>query len=148
MRSTARVTGRRVSRESLGAWILKCNPAVTDLPGLIEHGVDTWCVQHNYRVELFAPGQRVFLWVSGPVRATHTPGIWASGQLTDLAQWRDTKLVVPLKLSFLSAPIPRSLIAAHPDLADLEVLSQPQMSNPSFITRTQLATLDELNAAL
>lgn len=138
---------QRVSRETLGSWILKCNPAVTNLSELIEHGVRSWCVQKTYRTTLFEPGQPVLLWVSGSARATPTPGIWATGHLTGPAEWRSSasgeppKYVVPLTLEFLPEPIPRALLVAHPDLADLEVIRQPQMSNPSFATRTQYAAL-------
>ncbi|WP_433010809.1 hypothetical protein [Kribbella sp. CA-294648] len=138
---------QRVSRETLGAWILKCNPAVTNLPELIEHGVGSWCVQKTYRTTLFEPGQPCLLWVSGSARAKPTPGLWATGHLTGPADWRPgepTKYVVPLTLDFLPEPLPRTLLTAHPALADLEVIRQPQMSNPSFATQPQYAALQEL----
>src|SRR5215207_751239 len=139
--------GRRVSLANLGAWLLKCNPRVTDLHALIDHGVETWCVQDNYRSALCAPDQSVILWVSGSTGATPTPGIWATGHLTGPATWRapaddlPPKYVVPLALHFLRTPLSRQAIAAHPDLSDLEVIRQPHMSNPSFITQKQLHAL-------
>ncbi|WBQ06179.1 hypothetical protein [Kribbella sp. CA-293567] len=144
------MAGTRVSRENLGAWILKCNPRVTDLTALMEQGVATWCVQPNYRSALFAPGQPALLWVSGPAKAVPTPGIWATGQLTGPADWRPPspadppKYVVPLELTFLHAPLPRTVLVDHPALTALEVLNQPQMSNPSFATRAQYGALQDL----
>ncbi len=132
--------GRRISRENLGAWILKCNPAVTDLPGLIDQGVTSWCAQKSYRTDLFEAGQPVLLWVSGSAG-----GVWAAGHVTGPAELR-SKYVVPVVLEFLAEPIAREVVKAHPALADLEVLRQPQMSNPSFATRTQYAVLCELQA--
>jgi hypothetical protein len=139
--------GLRVSRENLGAWILKCNPKVTDLPGLIKHGVSTWCVQPTYRTALFTPGQPALLWVSGPAHATPTPGIWATGHLVAPAEPSPTepaKYVVPLELTFLPKPLPRTDLLTHPALTDLEVLHQPQMSNPSYATQPQYAALRDL----
>ncbi|MEU4391698.1 EVE domain-containing protein [Kribbella sp. NPDC023855] len=141
------MASQRVTQENFGSWIMKCNPAVSNLPELIEHGVSSWCVQKTYRTRLFEPGQPVLLWVSGSARATPAPGIWATGHVTGPADWRPSssgeppKYVVPLTLDFLPQPIPRALLVTHPALTDLEVLRQPQMSNPSFATRSQYAAL-------
>jgi hypothetical protein len=137
------VVAPRVSRENLGAWLFKCNPKLTSLPDLQEHGVETWCVQENYRSALFEPGQPALLWVSGSARATPIPGIWALGEITGPALSAQ-KYVVPLTLEFLSSPLPRADLVGHPELADLEVLQQPQMSNPSFLTPNQYAYLRQL----
>jgi hypothetical protein len=134
----------RLTLETFGAWLLKCNPKVTDLPSLMEHGVATWCVQKNYRTALCDAGQPALLWVSGSTGATPTPGIWAGGRLTGPATWRGAKYVVPLRLTFLEAPVSRTELAAHPALGSLEVLNQPQMSNPSYLTATEYANLREL----
>jgi hypothetical protein len=134
----------RLTPETFGAWLLKCNPRVTDLPSLVEHGVATWCVQKNYRTALCDVGQPAFLWVSGATGATPTPGIWASGRLTGPATWHGAKYVVPLQLVFLEDPLPRTVLAAHPALGSLEVLNQPQMSNPSYVTSAEYAQLREL----
>jgi len=133
-------SGRRISRENLGAWILKCNPDVTDVAGLIDQGVSSWCVQKSYRTDLFEAGQPVLLWVSGSAG-----GVWASGRVTGPAELR-SKYVVPVVLEFLPEPVVREVVRAHPALAELEVLRQPQMSNPSFATCTQYAALRELQA--
>ncbi|MDX6258492.1 MAG: hypothetical protein QOH84_180 [Kribbellaceae bacterium] len=141
---------KRVSRDDLGAWLFKCNPKLTSLPALQEHGISTWCVQDNYRSALFEPGQPAVLWVSGSARATPIPGIWAIGEITGPADWQAPstgaapKYVVPLPLEFLPGPLPRTDLVAHPELAGLEVIQQPQMSNPSFLTRDQYAYLRQL----
>ena len=46
---------RAVDRARLGAWVLKCNPVLWDLRGLIDSGVDrmtSWAVQPGYRARL------------------------------------------------------------------------------------------------
>lgn len=140
----APATGR-VTRENLGAWVLKCNPSVSDLPALVADGgrsVETWCVADNYRSELFDADQPLLFWVSGSAGRTPTPGIWGSGRVTGPARTRaDGKLVVPIELEVLDPPLARSEIAAVDLLRDLEVIRQPQMSNPSFVTKGQYAAL-------
>ncbi|WP_157979870.1 EVE domain-containing protein [Kribbella monticola] len=136
---------RRVTADTLGGWILKCNPSLTDLPGLMANGVETWCVQDNYRSALFAAGQPVFLWITGPSGATPEPGIHAVGEIRGPAYWA-AKYVVPLALRFLDAPLPRTEIAAQPALSTLEVLRQPHMSNPSFATIPEAGALRRLLA--
>jgi hypothetical protein len=107
-------------------------------------------VRDNYRSALFKAGQPALLWVSGSARAKPIPGFWATGHVTGPAEWRapsahePPKYVVPLALEFLSAPLPRAVLVAHPGLADIEVIRQPQMSNPSFVTRPEYAELREL----
>ena len=135
----------KVTRENLGAWVLKCNPNVSDLPALVAAGgqaCETWCVADNYRSELFGAGQPLLFWVSGSAGRTPTPGIWGTGRVTGPARTRDDgKLVVPIELEFLDPPLARSEIAAVGPLRDLEVIRQPQMSNPSFVTVDQYAAL-------
>lgn len=139
------MAGQRVSRDNLGAWVLKCNPTVSDLPGLLAGGgrsVATWCVADNYRSELFEAGQPLLFWVSGAAGRTPTPGIWGSGRIAGPARSRaDGKLVVPIELEFLDQPLARSELASVRPLRDLEVIRQPQMSNPSFVTPDQYAVL-------
>lgn len=136
---------RRITRENLGAWLLKCNPAVSDLPALVAGGgrsVETWCVADNYRSELFAAGQPLLFWVSGPAGRAPTPGIWGSGRVTGPARPRaDGKLVVPIELEILDPPLARSELVTVAPLRDLEVIRQPQQSNPSFVTKEQYAAL-------
>jgi hypothetical protein len=144
---------RRVTSENLGGWILKCNPSLTDVSDLVANGIETWCVQDNYRSALFAADQPVFLWITGPTGATPPPGIHAVGEIRGPAYWAAApttrargaaKYVVPLRLCFLDAPLSRAEIAADARLATLEVLRQPHMSNPSYATASQADALRRL----
>jgi hypothetical protein len=99
-------------------------------------------VADNYRSELFEAGQALLFWVSGSAGRSPTPGIWGSGRITGPARTRaDGKRVVPIELEFLDPPLARSELAAVAGLRDLEVIRQPQMSNPSFVTVNQYAVL-------
>ncbi|GAA0400581.1 hypothetical protein GCM10009541_49660 [Micromonospora gifhornensis] len=67
----------------LGAWLLKCNPAMWDLPRFIgdgNHTIRSWTVS-RYR-ERFTAGQPVLFWVTGPTGAFPTPGLWGAGVVT------------------------------------------------------------------
>ena len=136
---------RLVSLDTLGAWLLKCH-------GGTRPPVRQWCVQPSYRTELMAAGQPVVFWVSGDRRRL-TPGIWALGELTGPPvldpPGEHRKLRVPLTLHWLdeNARFPRDALLADDRLATLEVLRQPQASNPSFVTKPQWAALRTLIAA-
>jgi hypothetical protein len=137
------VPAQRVTADNLGAWLVKCNPSLTDLPELIAGGVRSWCVREGYRSRLIAAGQPVLLWVTGATGARPQAGIWAAGQTTGPVEYSEHgKLVMPLTMDFLPAPVPREEVA--PRLPDLEVVRQPFMSNPSFATTTQYAVLADL----
>src|SRR5689334_1134747 len=74
--------GRTVDRRTLGAWVLKCNPSVWDLRGLLDAGerrLTSWAVHPSYRTQLVRPGDRVLFWVSGPGHDRLTRGIWGLG---------------------------------------------------------------------
>ncbi len=74
-----------VTRENLGAWVLKCNPQVWDLGGFLDDGndyIDSWSVVDNYRTSLMEPGDRVIFWVSGPLTGRLARGIWGLGHVT------------------------------------------------------------------
>ncbi|WP_041289568.1 hypothetical protein [Kribbella flavida] len=133
----------KVTTDNLGAWVLKCNPKLTNLDVLLANGVRTWCVQENYRSALIAADQPVVLWITGPSGATPQPGIWATGHATGGTEYSPHgKLVMPLELSFLRTPVPREDIAGR--LPDLEVIRQPHMANPSFATSAEYAVLQTL----
>ncbi|MDF2825491.1 MAG: hypothetical protein K0R68_2899, partial [Mycobacterium sp.] len=55
------MTARSVTTETLGAWVIKCNPAKTDLAPMVAAGraKPQWCVATNYRSALMSAGQRV-----------------------------------------------------------------------------------------
>lgn len=140
--------GRRVSEETLGAWVLKCDPrANPDVPRAARGGgrwtAERWCVADNYRSRMMRPGHRAVLWVSGDGR-TLARGIWGLGRVTGPVRADAVDgLVVPLHLPLASQVVTPDEIRAA-GAADLEVLVQPHGSNPSWMSRTQLAALSEL----
>lgn len=141
---------RRVTADELGAWLIKGND---DLGGLRERfarepHVRRWCVQRSYRLELTAAGQPVLFWASGSRRRAGGYGIWGLGRLTGPARRRDDadgwELPVDLTIAPPAGWVPRDRLRTHPDLADLEVLRQPQAANPSFVTVRQFAVIRAL----
>jgi hypothetical protein len=153
---------RSVTRENLGAWLLRCNPR--NEPELAQwaiagnHRIDRWCVADNYRTRLMTAGDVVMFWVSGDGRLL-TRGIWGVGHVLGVngvdaapsraARGRSTtaehrkRPEVEVDIPLLSEPISaRSLHAVGID--DLEVQVQPFGSNPSWMSRRQLARLAAL----
>jgi hypothetical protein len=158
-----------ITEANLGAWLIKCDPeAKFDLPRLIaETGLDVvtnWSVSPNYRSRMMRPGQKAMLWVSGNGRRM-TRGIWGVGWVTGYVQdavhqalqpgddsyWHseaerlavtnDVALDIPLFRSGEELPA-TDLVAAG--ITDLEVQTQAQMSNPSWVSREQLAAIEDL----
>ncbi len=82
-----------ISRENLGAWLLKCNPELWDLRGFIRSGegrITSWAVQRNYRSDLMARADRVLFWVSGSGSSGLARGIWGAGHVVAPAEdWSD-----------------------------------------------------------
>lgn len=148
---------RLINDDSLGAWLLKCQPRVNrDVPLAILDGtggpVTRWCVADNYRTRMMARGDRVVLWVSGDDRQV-ARGIWGLGWVTGGVQdvveregaapaSKEVRLHLPLlRRGVLEAEI-RSA-----GVDDLEVLRQPQGSNPSWVSKDQLAAIADLCGA-
>jgi hypothetical protein len=136
---------RAVIALTFGAWLLKANPRVSAVDGLVRSGfgpVTGWCVRPSYRTELVERGQPVLFWVSGgdPV---HPTGIYAQGRTRGRPRPEPggTTLVLPLHLDPLPEPVLRTDLLEHPLLAGLEVLRMAAGSNPSFLDREQLAEL-------
>lgn len=145
---------RLISDDSLGAWLLKCQPRVNrDVPLAIVNGtggpVTRWCVADNYRTRMMARGDRVVLWVSGDGRQV-ARGIWGLGWVTGEARGvvgRDgtapaTKEVL-LHLPLLRRGVLEEEIRSA-GVDDLEVLRQPQGSNPSWVSKDQLSAIADL----
>ena len=137
----------KVTGDDLGAWLLKGNADNVDLRGRFARDprVERWCVQRSYRLDLMRAGQPVLFWASGSRRRDGGYGIWGWGRLRGPARpesdgpgwW------VPLDLTIAdsSAWIPREALRGRPELADLEVLRQPQAANPSYVSVRQLAAI-------
>jgi hypothetical protein len=153
--------GRAVDRAGLGAWLLKCNPVLWDLRGLIDSGVDrltSWAVQPGYRAALVAPGDRVLFWVSGDGRDGLRRGIWGLGHATaEVEPWVETgqgrwrsgsahhgvRARVEVDIRLLPAPVTDEALQ-RAGIGGLEVQRQPFMANPSFVTRDELSALERL----
>lgn len=157
-----------VTAEKLGAWVFKCNPAVWDLAAFMADGgdwIEDWSVADNYRSAMMESGQRALLWVTG--NHPELPrGFWAAGWVTgpvdrnlvggdqeegqdapaeDHGYWIDedyrlkTRLFARLDLPLWDVPVDAADVAAA--VPDLEILTQPQMSNPSWVSAEQLEAL-------
>jgi predicted RNA-binding protein with PUA-like domain len=150
-----------VSRETLGAWLLKANPAVWDLRRFLASGetrLTSWSVQRSYRSALMRPGDRVVFWLSGPGTGGLVRGVWGLGHVVAEAEaWADAepgfwlddaarqalRARVEVDVALLEQPLPAAELR-EAGLTDLEVQRVPQMSNPSWLSRPQLAALQEL----
>ena len=133
---------RALTTDSLGAWLVKARGSDAGTQVHARAGfadVDTRCVRPTYRTELVEAGQRVLLWVSGDEPGLPA-GIHAHGRTTGRAH----DGVIPVELAALESPLLRSELVGHPELSAMEVLRMPAGSNPSYVTREQLAVLVEM----
>jgi hypothetical protein len=118
---------RPITLDTLGVWVIKCNPASTNLAPMIASGRahEWWCVAANYRTRLMAAGQPVLFWVSGPRRR----GVWGAGHLTGAAvpgeRWK-----VPTDIALFDEPVLAEQLSVLPEL---EVFRSPQQANPSWV---------------
>lgn len=148
---------RRITRDNLGAWLLRCNPkSEPELTRLIAQGghrIQRWCVADNYRSRVMAAGDSVLFWVSGDGRQV-ARGIWGSGQVLDVVGCAQqagapagaraaaspgrpsADVDIPL---FAAAVSDQEIRAAGID--DLEVQVQPQGANPSWVSAGQFVRL-------
>lgn len=80
---------RRMTRDALGAWLVRCNPDIWDIVQFMEDGndwVDEWTVQDNYRSDLMRIGDPIVLWVAAGPRRRATPGVWGVGHVVGRAR--------------------------------------------------------------
>jgi hypothetical protein len=133
--------------DDLGAWLLKGNADHADLEARFasEPRVTHWCVRPSYRLGLMRAGQPVLFWASGSRRRDVPYGIWGLGRLAGSPDQdaADGGWSVPLDLVIAAAParLRREVLRADRELAGLEVLRQPQGSNPSFVTVREFAAI-------
>ena len=135
---------RAVTLESLGAWVIKCNPHRTDVEPMRAAGETkpSWCVADNYRSQLIRPGQRVLFWVSAHPRR----GFWGAGRITGDVTMEDGQLHVPVHIPLFAEP-PTAAELRTSGLDSLEVLRSPQQSNPSWVSVPELALVERLLAS-
>ena len=133
---------RRVTLESLGAWVIKCNPRHTSVEPMRAAGEakQSWCVADNYRSRLMRSGQRVLFWVSAhPQR-----GIWGVGRIVGDLTVESNRLHVPVRIPFLAEPLTAAELSAVPGLSSMEVFRSPQQANPSWVSTVELALIEPL----
>jgi hypothetical protein len=147
------MTPRRVSEETLGAWLIKGNADNSPLADrfLDEPRITRWCVQRNYRSNLMRAGQPVVFWASGSRSRAVPYGVWGLGELTGPAapdnegRW---SAHLELEIRPEHRRLTREVFRTDPRLAGAEILLQPQAGNPSFLTVTEFAALREHLEAL
>jgi hypothetical protein len=155
-----------ITDENFGAWLLKSNPkekynlrAARDAGETI---VDIWTVVNNVRSQSMRRGQKVILWVSGDGQLM-TRGIWGVGRITEglhginpqplkpgeISHWRDEKArlasthIVEVNIPLFDEALSAAEIKAA-GIVDLEVQKIAAGPNPSWVTKDQLARLEEL----
>ena len=78
-----------VTKQNLGAWVLKCNPEDWNVEQVITRcgtSIIGGSVADTYRIDLMQAGQPVVFWVSGPMQGPRVfRGIWGLGRLTSEA---------------------------------------------------------------
>ena len=140
-----------------GAWVFKCNPDVWDVIGALEDGkgIDSWRVRESYRLGLMEPGDPFYLWVTGKQSQR---GIWLYGHITGtfspgvtdphyregpppsepelFAEFRDE--------SWLDPHIPAGWLLQDPRFRDPEVVRAPQIANPSYFTKAEVAAVEDI----
>jgi hypothetical protein len=133
---------RSVTAETIGAWVIKCNPHKTPLDAMLAAGMakSTWCIADNYRSQLIRPGDRVLFWVSAHRRR----GIWGAGRTTSGAFEDDGRLHVAVDVALFAAPLTAADLSTLAGLRSMEVFRSPQQANPSWVNVTELALLEPL----
>jgi hypothetical protein len=135
-----------VRLNDLGAWLVKGNADQADLDGRFARDpvVRSWCVRPSYRTGLMCTGQPVVFWASGS-RTRRRYGVWGIGHLTGEPRPDPDggRLMVPMDLVVWepAARVSRDRLRADDRLRALEVLRQPQGSNPSYLTKDQFAAV-------
>jgi len=146
------------TKAGIGAWLLKCNPNRWDLPRFIRDGhrkIDSWTI--NLPSPRLAVGQPVLFWVTGPAKATPTPGLWGAGVITgqDLPvhsceehYWLNppsdprSSRWIAVDIGLFDSPIPRPVLAEDPRLHDLQILRAPVAGNPQPVTARHLEVIE------
>ncbi|KQY06712.1 hypothetical protein ASD37_11085 [Mycobacterium sp. Root135] len=136
---------RAVTLETLGAWVIKCNPHRTDVGPMRAAGETkpSWCVADNYRSQLIRPGQRVLFWVSAHPRR----GFWGAGRVTGDVTMEDGQLHLPVHIPLFTEPLTAAELQTAAGLHSLEVFRSPQQSNPSWVSLAEFALIGRLLAA-
>ncbi len=124
----------------VACWVLKsAHPPAALSPGWPAAGsrILDRCVRRSYRLDLMAAGQPCLLWLSGRDR----PGVHALGEISGHVEERPEGPVVPVRLTLLTEPVPRSELMADPRMRAAEVLRMPAGSNPSWLSAEEFAAV-------
>ncbi|OZE87209.1 hypothetical protein CH298_17790 [Rhodococcoides fascians] len=158
--STARNSS--ITDSNLGAWVFKCNPKTWDLKTFLADGhahIESWSVANNYRSDLIQHGQRALFWVSGAESGAMPRGVWGYGWTTGTPEFVaqssegywvdddkriDSHRFAPTDLHLLKAPLMSADLKQIKELGNLEVLRQPNGSNPSWVSESELAAIENL----
>jgi hypothetical protein len=158
-----------IDDSNFGAWLIKCNPMLWDFYGFIALGndtIDNWSVVDNYRSQMMRQGELIVFWVSGTDSTER--GIWGTGYIVgeahdvpsdevdgddadgdDTGYWLSEKARlavtngIDVDIPLFDAVISDSELRAA-GIDDLEVQRMPQGSNPSWISKEQLARLTSI----
>jgi hypothetical protein len=158
-------SSRAVTEQNLGAWVIKCDPEAWDLELFIEDGnrvIEDWRVVRNYRSRMMRSGHKVLLWQtdSDPEWRGFRGAGWIIGGVEDFptasvladdSYWIDREILsrselrAPMNLEVWDYPISEAeMLEKQPELAAIEVVKMRQCSNPSWLSREQLAMLQDL----
>ena len=141
--------GRLITEDNLGAWLIKSDPQANE--DLLRTGLVTKrCVASSYRSRMMKPGDRGVFWISGNGRRV-TRGIWGVGWVTGHVQeghgtsrtGRSSEIALDIPL-FGDGEELSSAELVDAGITDLEVQLQPQMSNPSWLSKDQLLRIQSL----
>jgi hypothetical protein len=133
---------RAVTTETLGAWVIKCNPHMTSVEPFRAAGEAraSWCVADNYRSRLMRPGDRALFWVTAHAQR----GIWGAGRLVGDVSVDDGQAHVPVCIPLFAEPVTAAELSALPGLRSMEVFRSPQQANPSWVSTVEMAVLEPL----
>jgi hypothetical protein len=153
---------RAITADNFGAWLFKAAPDVWDLDGYLASGETrfrSWSVVESYRTAMMGPGQRAFVWAGRGFKSVPS-GVIAAGTLVDLPNddtgdeyWlhksdrESLRLFAFLDVSLIDRVVTREEFLEDPVLSQAEVIKQPQMGNPTFLTKEEVAALDLLMRA-
>ena len=157
------MTKQKLHRELIGCWVLKANPNTWDYRAALEdEGVgpnqkypSDWTLGTTYRNDLMVPGDLMILLVTGK----DEPGVYEIGKLTSQAFGSDgmsldyavdeqaarrARVAIEYEAVVLKSPVPRAALKEDPALSESEPLRIPIISNPSYLTPDEVATLGQL----
>ncbi len=140
---------RAVTDETFGAWLLKRTSRSWDVRTWVAGAerCQEWCVQPGYRSARMRAGDPVVVWVSGTAPSYPAPGVWGLGRVSGPATQQVDALAVPVDVAVQGLLLPREQLRHDPVLQGMEVLRQPQMGNPGWLTVQEWTQLQHLVAA-